>query len=255
MVRLSLSFPREVLYSMKCLGALNKIKIILCRPSHPGNIGSVARAMKNMGLNNLVLVQPKTFPSDQAEALAAGANDVLKKAKVFDSLDAALSGVIYVTGASCRKRDLSPKTLICKDAVAEIIGEIHKNGEVALVFGNERNGLTAEEALKCNVLSDIPSSKDYPSLNISHAVQIFCYELFCQASRIESIGGSPNAEYSRYEELGFFLETFRQCMENTGFLKPKHKGKVVERLERLFRRARLEKEEMDILLGFFKTLQ
>ena len=240
---------------MKCLGALNKVRIILCRPSHPGNIGSVARAMKNMGLDNLVLVQPKTFPSDQAEALAAGANDVLKKAKVFDSLDAALSGVIYVTGASCRKRGLSPKTLTCKDAVTEIIGEIHKSGEVALVFGNERNGLTTEEALKCNVLSDIPSSNDYPSLNISHAVQIFCYELHCQASRIESIGGSPNFQYSRYEELGFFLETLRQCMEDTGFLKPNQEGKVVERLERLFRRARLEKEEMDILLGFLKTLR
>ncbi len=240
---------------MRCLDALNKVRVVLCRPSHPGNIGSVARAMKNMGLEKLYLVQPKTFPSPEADALAAGAGDILNKAMIFDSLDAALSGVIYTIGASCRKRDLSPANLICKDAVAMLVQEISNNGEVAIVFGNERNGLTVKEALKCNILSDIPTSKNYPSLNLSHAVQIFCYELFWQTSRIDATPKSAITNYIRHEELHFFLRALQRRVEEEGFVKPNQGGRVVDRLERLFRRARLEKEEMDMLLGLFKALR
>ena len=243
------------MYSMNYFNALKKVRIVLCNTSHPGNIGSVARAMKNMGLIDLYLVNPKDFPSEQSLAKAAGASDILDNVKVVKNIDEALVGTTFCVGTTCRHRVLTPEKLPCKDVMNKINEELlGQEGGVALIFGNERNGLTANEMGKCNAMSWVPCSPMYPSLNLSHAVQIFCYELFQTVNTVDESFSEIN-QHGRYEDLEYFLTTLETVMIKSGYTKRRGEGRVKERMQRLFRRARIEKEELDILLGFLKSVR
>ncbi|MFN6961973.1 MAG: RNA methyltransferase, partial [Rhodocyclaceae bacterium] len=156
--------------------AFGRVRVVLVRPSHPGNIGAAARAMKTMGFSRLVLVAPKVFPDPHAEAMASGAADVLASARVVGSMPAALEGVTFALALTSRRRELATSPLWARPAASELAqAAVHSN--VALVFGNETTGLTNEELAHCNRWAMIPANPAYASLNLAAAVQVMCYEL------------------------------------------------------------------------------
>jgi len=157
------------------LALLKNIRIVLVNTSHPGNIGAAARAMKNMGLSRLYLVQPKDFPSLEAISRSAGALDVLDEAVVVDDLSQAISDCVWVAGTSARLRTIEWPILEPRECVQVSLENIDQ-GDIAIVFGRENSGLTNDELAKCNVLLHIPTNPDYSSLNIAAAVQVVCYE-------------------------------------------------------------------------------
>ena len=169
------------------------IRIVLVEPSHPGNIGAVARAMKNMALGTLLLVRPREFPHPEATARASGADDVLAQARVVPSLAAALEGCGYVAATTARERDQRFRVVDVREAAARIVAEAQRR-PAAVVFGTERTGLTNEELQTAHALVRIPASSAYAALNLAMAVQLVAYELFraCQRrGRAAHAGGSP----------------------------------------------------------------
>ena len=157
---------------------LNNIKIVLCNTSHNGNIGSSARAMKTMGIFNLILVSPEVMPDDHSIALACNARDIIETAIITDSLDEAIGDCTLTIALTSRKRELSSHLATPKEITPEIFTTISHNEKVAIVFGAERTGLTIEQLEKCNRLVTIPGNPDYFSLNLAQAVQIICYEIY-----------------------------------------------------------------------------
>ncbi|HSD60314.1 MAG TPA: RNA methyltransferase [Burkholderiales bacterium] len=232
--------------------ALANVRVVLSHTSHPGNIGAAARAMKTMGLADLWLVNPKYFPDPQAEAMASGAADVLERARVCETLDKALEGTVLAAAASARGRELRPEALDPRRAAPRLAAEA-AHAPVALVFGNEQAGLTAEEAGRCQLLVRIPVNPDYPSLNLAAAVQVLAYEL-----RLAALGApeppAPEFPLATLDELERFYQHLEQTLIQSGFLDPDHPKRLVPRLRRLFSRARLEKEEVNILRGVLRSL-
>src|SRR5215210_5002806 len=153
-----------------------EIRIILCHTSHPGNIGGAARAMKTMGLDRLHLVNPKRFPSEEAEAMATHAADLLETARVHTNLDQALAGTVFAAACTARNRDLSHAVLTAREVAERLVREAAR-GPVALVFRPEKSGLTVEEVNRCSVIAMVPANPLYSSLNLAAAVQLFAYEL------------------------------------------------------------------------------
>lgn len=230
--------------------SLDNVRIVLVHPTHPGNIGASARAMKTMGLSSLVLVNPKRFPDREAEALASGALDVLAEARVCASLDEALSGTVLAAALSARQRELSHTAYHAKEA-AGIVLEQARQHPVALVFGGEISGLSNEEIIKCQMLVHIPANPDYSSLNLAAAVQVMCYEL---RLALENLAPQPSEfEAASFEEVEMFYRHLEEVMVSTGYLNPDKPKRLMERLRRLFARARLEKEEVNILRGILKA--
>jgi tRNA/rRNA methyltransferase len=232
--------------------ALARIRIVLSQTSHPGNIGAAARAMKTMGLQRLYLVQPKLFPHAEAEALASGAQDVLQRAIVCDSLDEALKGTIRAVAATGRHRDLTHPILACREAAAQMVAD-SAQGEIALVFGPERSGLTVADINRCQLLASIAADEHYGSLNLAQAVQVFAYELRLAAlDQIEF--PQHQAEAITHEEAEFFYAHLEQTLYATRFLDPAQPKRLMQRMRRLFARARLEREEVNILRGFLSAV-
>ena len=232
--------------------SLDNVRIVLVHPTHPGNIGASARAMKTMGLRSLILVNPKRFPDREAEALASGALDVLAEARVCASLDEALSGTVLAAALSARQRELSHTAYHAKEA-AGIVLEQARQHPVALVFGGEISGLSNEEIIKCQMLVHIPANPDYSSLNLAAAVQVMCYEL---RLALENPAPEPSGfEAASFEEVELFYRHLEKIMVSTGYLNPDQPKRLMERLRRLFARARLEKEEVNILRGVLKSFQ
>jgi tRNA/rRNA methyltransferase len=232
--------------------SLDNVRIVLVHPTHPGNIGASARAMKTMGLSSLVLVNPKRFPDREAEALASGALDVLAEARVCASLDEALSGTVLAAALSARQRELSHTAYHAKEA-AGIVLEQARQHPVALVFGGEISGLSNEEIIKCQMLVHIPANPEYDSLNLAAAVQVMCYEL---RLALENPAPEPSGfEAASFEEVELFYRHLEKIMVSTGYLNPDQPKRLMERLRRLFARARLEKEEVNILRGVLKSFQ
>ncbi len=238
---------REPNSNMNPSAALERIRVVLSRPRHPGNIGSAARAMKTMGLSRLYLVNPEEFPASQAQALAAGATDVLDAAVLAPTLPAALREVSFAVALTARTRDLSHEMVPLREAAQRVALEA-QHAQVALVFGNEVSGLSNAELDRCHLLATIPANPQYGSLNLAAAVQVSAYEVR-MAALGSSIETSPPFPAATHEQLEYFYQHLEQVLYDSGFLDPEEPKRMMRRLRRLFGRARLEKKEIDILRG------
>ena len=232
---------------------LDKVRVVLSHPSHPGNIGAVARAMKTMGLESLYLVNPKVFPDKEAERRAAGAWEILNNAIVCENLDEALSGTILAAAVTARPRDLSHEVFDARQGALELIG-VARQSPVAVVFGTEMSGLTASEVSKCHIVVHIPANPDYSSLNLASAVQVLAYELRMALPQLTSL--SPLAgSAAGFDEIELFYQHLERVAVSTGFLNPHEPKRLMQRIRRLFARARLEKEEVNILRGILAAFE
>lgn len=235
------------------------LQVVLVRTTHPGNIGAAARAMKTMGLHKLTLVEPNGFPSAEATSRASGADDVLAAANVCETLDQALSEATLVMGTSARLRSIPMPQLNPRQAIARAQQELTGGGRVALLFGQERSGLTNDEIGRCHALINIPSNPDYSSLNLGAAVQVICYEwAMCGGGKARP--AEAKSEQDEIPATADMMEGFYQHLEQTllaiEFLDPKQPVALMQRLRRLYGRARPTKSEIDILRGILaKTLK
>jgi len=232
---------------------LDKIKIVLVNTSHPGNIGSAARAMKTMGLSQLVLVDPVQEPDGKSVALAAGAVDVLSNARIVTGLDEAIADCGLVIGTSARPRTLQWPMLHPRETGRKLVSEASQY-PVALVFGRERTGLTNEELQKCHFHVNIPANPDYSSLNLAMAVQTLSYEV--RMAFLDQPGFVEQPQpYPLQQELDQFYTHLEQTLEKTGFIIRQHPGMVMNKLRRLFNRARPEAQELNMLRGVLSSVQ
>ena len=237
---------------------LDRVRVVLCRPSHPGNIGAAARAMKTMGLSQLVLVSPKLLPDAQAVAMASGALDVLEAARVVDTLAEGLSGTVLATALTSRRRELAVEPLWARDAAGELAQQLGavSQGDVALVFGNETYGLSNEELALCARWAMIPANPDYASLNLAAAVQLMSYELRMALSNPGAPPVIPDAgEPATHDEVRRLVDHFEQAALTSGFLNPDAPKRFVSRVWRLLARSRIEKEEVNILRGLLAACE
>ena len=224
------------------------IRFVLCRPSHPGNIGAAARAIKTMGFTDLRLVAPERYPAPEAQWMATNARDVLENAKVYSSLKETLVDCVTTFALSARGREWSPQVLDVRTAAARAQ---EAAGDVAFVFGNEQAGLTNDELFACQHLVHIPADRDFSSLNLAQAVQVVAYELhmvvdaaipFARSERLATVEDIEGL-YTHLEEAAIASE----------FMTPQ--SRLRERLRRLFSRIpALEREEVNILRGLLKAL-
>ncbi|MEP7068353.1 MAG: RNA methyltransferase [Usitatibacter sp.] len=228
-----------------------RFAVVLARPSHPGNIGAAARALKTMGFADLLLVEPRHFPDPDATAMAAGAADVLEHARVYTALDAALADRVLAVGFSARGRDLSHGTQALRDAAPAIL-EAAARGPVALVFGNETSGLSNEELSRCQRLVSVPANPAYSSLNLAAAVQVACYEIAVCAAAFEPSASKAGEPATREDAEGFFAQLEATAL-GSGFVDPANPGRFMERMRRLFARGGLEREEVKLLRGLMNV--
>ncbi len=227
--------------------------VVLSRPSHPGNVGAAARAMKTMGFSDLRLVAPKNPPGREAGALASGALDVLEAARTYGRLEDALDDVELAVGFSARSRDLSHPVLALREAAPAIV-EAARAGRVALVFGNETFGLTNEELGRCQMLCTIPANPRYASLNLAAAVQVACYEV-ASIAQLHSPAASAVKDAAAIGDIEALYVHWEASMVASGFLDPKQPKRLMERIRRLFGRARLEREEVKFLRGMLAAYE
>ena len=235
---------------------LKQFRIILCETSHPGNIGSVARAMKTMGFSDLYLVNPKDFPSKHAQALACGAEDILKKATVVTSLEVALKNINHVIGFTARKRELTQPHKNVRDLSKQLINEA-SNNKIAIIFGNETNGLSNLELQHCQSLGFIDANSKYSSLNLAHAVQIVCHEIR-MASEFpvkNKMLKQITKNYVSHDLQNGFYKHLEEILDEIGFLKKIQADRLMMRLRLLFNRTQMEKEEVNILRGILSEIQ
>ncbi len=231
---------------------LNNIRIVLVAPSHPGNIGAAARAMKTMGLSRLALVNPLRYPDPQAEWRAASATDVLDECRVCASLDEAIADCHWVVGASARPRRIPWPVADVRASAQRLLAEAAA-GQVAVLFGREADGLSNEELQRCNAHLRIPASPDYPSLNLAMAVQVVAYELFSgQSAPVEPEWDRPPATAAEVEAMLTHLE---RLLVAADFLDPANPGQTLTRLRRLAARAGLDQTEVRMLRGIATHLQ
>ena len=236
---------------------LDNIRVVLVNTSHPGNIGGVARAMKNMGLSRLYLVAPRDYPNEQAQWRAASATDILDTAKVVPTLHEAIGDCQFVVGTSARERRI-PWPLLDARQCAQRMARASSNEQVAVLFGREDRGLTNEELKLCNLHLSIPTSEDYSSLNLAMAVQIVAYEL----RMLHSSPSLPRSEYEHWDTpfaSGENMERFYSHLEDTlvdiEFLDPAAPRQLMSRLRRLYSRVRLDEMELNILRGILTETQ
>jgi TrmH family RNA methyltransferase len=232
------------------------IRIVLVGTSHPGNIGSAARAMKTMGLESLYLVAPERFPALEATALAAGADDVLANARVVPDVSSAIADCGLVVGTTARGRHLSWRIVEPREAAAEVAAAA-PSGEVAILFGAERTGLHNDDLQLCHTLLTIPTGTAYTSLNLAMAVQVVAYEV-CLAMRARGAvsarneGPVPLASAGDMEKFYGHLE---QVLDEVNFKDRTGSGHLMARLRRLFQRTILDQNEMNILRGILTAVQ
>jgi tRNA/rRNA methyltransferase len=232
--------------------ALSRVRIVLCRPNHPGNVGATARAMKTMGLADLRLVAPASHTGPEARAMAMTARDLLESARVHATLDEAIGDCVAAFALSARSRERSPQVLAVRDAAVTAVARADA-GTVAFVFGNETAGLSNEEMFSCQFLVHIPTASDYTSLNLAQAVQVCAYEL-----RMAAGGGAVPAE--RRERLATVqdLEGLYRHLDEagiwSGFFDLDDPKRLRERWRRLFSRVALEREEVNVLRGLLRSL-
>lgn len=228
---------------------MSQIKFVLVRTSHPGNIGAAARAIKNMGFSELTLVNPKYFPHDEATARASGAEDVLDHVELVPDLAAAIADCNLVIGTSARTRALPIPLLNPKEAAGTIATSLQQSGRVAVVFGQERTGLTNEELASCHYHVYIPCNPNFPSLNIAAAVQIIAYELFNVINHESMADQLAASQIVSVADMERFYQHLEETLIALEFLNPKNPRQLMRKLRRLFNRVAIEQNEMNILRG------
>ncbi|CAH0538804.1 tRNA (cytosine(32)/uridine(32)-2'-O)-methyltransferase TrmJ [Vibrio marisflavi] len=235
---------------------LDNVKIVLVGTSHSGNIGSAARAMKVMGLSQLVLVEPQCELDEQAFALASGAGDIIENAVIVSSLEEALSDCTLVVGSSARSRTLEWPMLEPRECGEKVALE-SSHSKVALMFGRERTGLTNDELQKCHYHVCIPANPEYSSLNLAMAVQTISYEVrIAHLDREkQKYSNDVETEYPRHKELELFYQHLEKVMIETQFISKEQPGQVMNKLRRLFSRARPEAQELNILRGVLTSVE
>jgi tRNA (cytidine32/uridine32-2'-O)-methyltransferase len=242
------------LKTIKISPMLDRIRIVLVNTSHPGNIGSAARAMKTMGLKELYLVSPQQFPHDKATELASGAVDILAEATVVETLDEAIADCSLVVGTSARSRKI-PWPLLSPRDMAEKIKQEAPANQIAILFGREQSGLTNEELQRCHFHIQIPANPVYSSLNIAQAVQIIAYELRL-ASEEDTISSEEwDYRLANADEMEKFFVHLQEVLMEIDFLKMNAPRKLMTRLRRLFFRTRPDVMEMNILRGMLTAVQ
>jgi len=230
--------------------SLHSVRIVLLQTSHPGNLGAVARAMKVMGLRDLVLVEPKCAIDDEARARASGAVDVLENARICASLDEALADTVLAAACTSRRRDLPHPAFTPRQAAPEILKQA-QSGPVAVVFGSETFGLSNEQLMKCRWLLNIPTNPDYASLNLGAAVQVLAYELRCtQDDAVLPLPEFRPATHAAQESL---LTEMEKVLVEIDFLDPANPKRLMPRLRRFFAKAGLEDEEVAIWRGILNA--
>jgi tRNA/rRNA methyltransferase/tRNA (cytidine32/uridine32-2'-O)-methyltransferase len=236
---------------------LSNFIIVLVETSHPGNIGAVARAMKNMQMSQLRLVNPKFFPHADATSRAAGADDILRHAGIYADLQTAIADCHVVLGASARDRTISWPELTARQCAEKWVNPNHHSKKFALVFGRESSGLKNYELDLCHYLLRIPCNKTFSSLNLASAVQVVSYELFVTTSQNQiCLPGNHNEEpLANALQMQAFYDHLHQTIADIGFLHPDRSKSIMRRLRRIFNRAELDTKEVDILRGIFRFAQ
>ncbi len=230
------------------------IRIVLVGTTHPGNIGAVARAMKNMGLSDLALVDPRYFPHPEATARASGADDVLENARVVGRLADAVDDCVFVAGASARSRSIDWPTLNARDAATRALRESRNGNTAALVFGPEKSGLSNEDLDICNALLSIPTNPEFSSLNLAMAVQVVTYEIRSQqGDAIPEV--EPDVPPAASGSLEYFFKELEALLQDIGFLQLDNPRLLMRRLRRLFLRAEPDQNEINILNGILSSIE
>lgn len=230
------------------------VRFVLVEPSHPGNIGAVARAMKNMRLRELVLVRPRQFPHAEATMRASGADDLLAAARVVETVAAGLAGCGFVVGTTARDRESHFRGLDVRDAAARIAAESMR-GPVAVLFGSERTGLTNDELAACHALLRIPANDDYPSLNLAMAAQIVAYEIH-RARGARAAAPAPETPLATTDEMQRLYAHIEEVLEEIDFRDRTQSGAhLMTRIRRFVQRAELDQNEVNILRGILTAVQ
>lgn len=230
------------------------IRIVLVGTTHPGNIGAAARAMKNMGLEDLALVAPRHFPHPEATARASGADDLLDTARVFPDLAAAVADCVWVGGTSARRRSIAWPELEARETAATLVGHAAA-GPVALVFGPEKAGLDNDDLALCRALVSIPTAPGFSSLNVGMAVQVLAYEIMLAQRRAPPAPPAPEAPPATAGEMEDFYAHLERVMTASGFLNPANPRHLMKRLRRLFARAAPDRNEVNILRGVLAAVE
>ncbi len=231
---------------------MNNVDIILVETSHPGNIGASARAMKTMGLSQLILVKPNEFPSVVATARASGASDILANAKVYDDFVKSLNPYELVIATSARLRSITWPMLTPAECAEKALMQ---QGKVAIVFGREDSGLTNEELEHCHALVQISTEPNFSSLNVAAAVQILSYELR-RTSELNQNNPLPTVgDAVTMQQMEYFYQHLEQTLLDTGFLEVDKPRLTMRKLRRLFNRAKPNQSEMNILRGILSSIQ
>jgi tRNA (cytidine32/uridine32-2'-O)-methyltransferase len=227
------------------------VRVVLIDPSHPGNIGSVARAMKNMALTDLVLVRPRSFPHADSIALAAGADDLLSRAQVVDTVAEAIVDCHFIAGTTSRPRSYYWEFTTPRDVSQRIVA-LPEHSRAALLFGSEKYGLATEDLNHCNVLVRIPANPDYCSLNLAMSVQLLSYEVFMSREQPRSVT-QLELPLAASGDVEHFYAHLHQVMNEIDF--EDKTGHLMERLRRLFNRAQMDRNELNILRGILSAVQ
>ena len=233
---------------------LENIRIILVRTFHPGNIGSTARAMKTMGLSDLYLVNPKDYPHSEADSLAAGALDLLQSATVVESIEEAVADCHLVVATSARPRSYQLPDKNARQAAQHIIQRTQQQQKIAILFGPERMGLHTEDIQYCQLHTYIPGNPDYNVLNIASAVQLISYELFMASEENTQPLNPRELNHPTQNELTDLYAHMQTSLMDLGFLRSKHPGESMQRMQQVFTKAQLEKHEVSMLRGLFSLI-
>ncbi len=229
---------------------LSNVRVVLSHTTHPGNIGAAARAMKTMGLHHLYLINPRHFPDPQAAAMAAGADDVLQNAVVCGAIDEALQGVVLTVAMTARLRDISNEVLTPRAAMPLVLQQAATQS-VALLFGTEMSGLTNEEVSRAQMLVNIPANPDFSSLNLASSVQVMAYELSVAAQSFQP--AQQLLQPAAHEQVEGFMVHLEKALHEIGFFTTQNPARMMQRLRRLYARARLEADEINILRGILSV--
>ena len=232
----------------------NLINIVLVDTIHPGNIGSVARAMKTMGLSRLSLVNPRVFPSDDAIALSGNATDVLKNAKIYKNIREAIKDSTFVYATSSRDRSIQWPIKDAASAAKDIHAEVNNNKEISIIFGKEDRGLTNDELENANRLIEIPANPIYPVLNLAMSVQIISYEIFKSSSDVKLKEWRDYPEVNS-EQLQMLIDHFIDTAIDIDVIDPDNPKKIISRIKRMLTRLQPDEMEASFMRGFLSGIK